>query len=428
MRYLIINNRLKKYLSILLSVIIFSGCDVQVIAKAPSLYAKAAVLMDGATGRVLYGRDEDMVMPMASTTKIMTLIIALETTDLQEIVTASKYASSMPKVHLGMREGKQYYLKDLLYSLMLESHNDSAVAIAEHIGQKSCPEDPLAGFLILMNQKALEIGCKDTFFLTPNGLDATVTLKDENQTEKMHSTTAKELALIMRYCLTLSPKKEEFVKITQCRNYSFNEVKINTEGNPYYTGNNYSCVNHNALLSMMEGVVSGKTGYTGKAGYCYIGAVERNGNLYIVALLACGWPNHKTYKWADMKAMISYALDTFSYKDFQEPDVNVIPKEITVRNACADSLKKEVYIPLALKKNEALPYSGMLLSDDETVEIKIEYEKYFEAPVTYNQKVGTLIYELDGTAYCSYDIVTEGTANKINFYWCLKKIMNLFSI
>lgn len=98
-------------------------------------------------------------MPMASTTKIMTAIIALENGNPDDVVTVSKKAASMPKVHLGMREGEQYYLKDLMKSLMLESHNDSAVAIAEHIGQS------VEGFAQMMNQKARDLGCSQTFLL-----------------------------------------------------------------------------------------------------------------------------------------------------------------------------------------------------------------------------------------------------------------------
>ena len=153
------------------------------------LHARYAVLLDGDSGRVLLEKDGDVKRPMASTTKIMTCILALEhMKSEQEIVTASAEAASQPKVRLGVREGQQFYLRDLLYSLMLESHNDSAVMIAEHIGGS------VRGFASLMNKKAAEIGCEDTYYITPNGLDAS----DEQGT---HSTTARELALVMRYCL-----------------------------------------------------------------------------------------------------------------------------------------------------------------------------------------------------------------------------------
>ena len=121
------------------------------------LYARSAVLMDADSGRILYEKDGHKKMPMASTTKIMTCILTLESGKTEEIVEISSYAASMPKVHLGMRAGEHYRMKDLLYSLMLESHDDSAVAIAEHVGGS------VEGFAEMMNQKAAELGCKDTF-------------------------------------------------------------------------------------------------------------------------------------------------------------------------------------------------------------------------------------------------------------------------
>lgn len=283
-----------------------------------SLYALGAVLMDGYTGRVLYGKNASQVMPMASTTKIMTCIVALECGDPDDLVEVSAYAASMPDVQLGINQGERYRLGDLLYSLMLESHNDSAVAIAEHIAasqlgdDKSAPERTVeeskalvSSFAALMNQKANEIGCENTFFITPNGLDASVVLEDEagNQKEQVHSTTAKELALIMRYCLSQSEKSQDFVELTQTR-----DVAITDE-----TGSrSFSCTNHNRYLDMKEGAVSGKTGFTSKAGYCYVGAVNQNGVYLIVALLACGWPPSKSLKWQDMNTLVNYGLENYS--------------------------------------------------------------------------------------------------------------------
>ena len=153
-----------------------------------TLYARSAVLMDADNGRVLYEKNGYEHMPNASTTKIMTCILALEQGNLEDEVEVSSYAASMPQVHLGMNTEDRFRLKDLLYSLMLESHNDSAVAIAEHIG------GTVEGFARKMNQKAKELGCKDTYFITPNGLDG----QDENG---IHGTTAEDLAKIMSYCI-----------------------------------------------------------------------------------------------------------------------------------------------------------------------------------------------------------------------------------
>ena len=177
------------------------------------LYAQSAVLMDADSGRVLYGKNPEAKLPMASTTKIMTCILALEYGDTEQIVEASSYAAGMPKVKLYVKEGEKYRLGDLLYSLMLESHNDSAVVVAEAVGGS------VEKFAAMMNQKARDIGCYDTYFITPNGLDAKV-----NENGKVHSTTAADLAKIMAYCVMDSPKKEEFLEITRTQGYDFSNA------------------------------------------------------------------------------------------------------------------------------------------------------------------------------------------------------------
>ena len=210
-----------------------------------NLYAQSAVLMDADSGRVLFGKEEEAIRPMASTTKIMTCIIALEHMTDNEIVTASAYAASQPKVHLGVREGQQFYLRDILFSLMLESHNDSAVMVAEEIAGS------VEAFVKMMNEKAEELGLTKTHFVTPNGLDG----EDEGG---VHATTAIELAEIMKYCIMDSPEKEMFLDITGTKEYHFRDLKGTSS---------YTCTNHNAFLTMMDGAISGKTGFTADAGY-----------------------------------------------------------------------------------------------------------------------------------------------------------------
>ena len=197
------------------------------------LYAQSAVLMDADTGRILFSKSGQEERPMASTTKIMTCILALECGGLDDEVTVSSVAASQPAVKLGMREGQRFFLRDLLLSLMLESYNDSAAAIAEHIGGS------MEGFAEMMNRKAEEIGCTHTYFITPNGLDAA----DE---KGIHHTTAEELAQIMRYCIMQSDQREMFLEITRTAAHTFSDC----DGN-----NTYSCTNHNAFLNMMEGAL-----------------------------------------------------------------------------------------------------------------------------------------------------------------------------
>ena len=188
------------------------------IKELSQLYSLSAVLMDADTGRVLFDKDGYTVRANASTTKIMTCILAIESGKLDELVTVSKYAASMPDVQLNIKEGEKYLLRDLLYSLMLESHNDVAVAIAEHIA------GDVKSFAILMNDKAKKLGCENTYFITPNGLDAS---EETPEGMKIHGTTAADLARIMAYCI----KNEEFLKITRTASYTFFLASISTNSN-----------------------------------------------------------------------------------------------------------------------------------------------------------------------------------------------------
>ena len=239
------------------------------------LHSLSACLLDGESGRVLYEKDGYTMRANASTTKIMTCILAIEYGNMDDLIDVSKYAAGMPDVQLNIKTGEKYRLGDLLYSLMLESHNDTAVAIAEHIS------GDVKSFAKLMNEKARELGCYDTYFITPNGLDAT---ENVNGKEMFHGTTAADLTRIMAYCI----KNPEFLKITQTGSYTFSNKITDDKGNVTNGARTFTVNNKNAFLTMMEGAVSGKTGFTGKAGYCYVGALKRDDRVFVVALLGCG--------------------------------------------------------------------------------------------------------------------------------------------
>ena len=367
------------------------------------LYAQAAVLMDADSGRVLYGKNEKTVLPMASTTKIMTCILALEYGNPEEIVEASSYAASMPKVKLYVKQGEKYRLKDLLYSLMLESHNDSAVVIAEAVGGS------VENFAAMMNQKARDIGCYDSCFITPNGLDATV-----NETGKTHATTAVDLARIMAYCVTDSPKKEEFLEITRTLNYDFTDA----DGS-----RSFHCNNHNAFLGMMEEALSGKTGFTNNAGYCYVGAIESEGRIFTVALLACGWPNNRSYKWSDMKKLAAYGMERYRYQDIYEEKTFA---DIPVRGGIAGETGtpwEEASVSVVMENEEKS--LGYLLCEDDRVEVKTRLETVLSAPVAAGAKVGEVSYYLNGELIKCYDLLTEEAVEKQSFLWILNYILKL---
>ena len=368
------------------------------------LYAQAAVLMDADSGRVLYGKNPKEVLPMASTTKIMTCILALEYGSLEDEVEVSAYAASMPKVKLYVRQGEKYRLRDLLYSLMLESHNDSAVVIAEAVGGS------VEGFAVMMNQKARDIGCYDTYFITPNGLDAVV-----NDSGKIHSTTAADLAKIMAYCVTDSPAREEFLEITRTISYDF----TNAEGS-----RNFHCNNHNAFLGMMQEALSGKTGFTNNAGYCYVGAVTSEGRTFTVALLACGWPNNRSYKWSEMKKLAAYGMEHYQYRDlYENKEFQAIPVINGITGEQGTPYEK-VSVPVVLEDHEeTLPY---LLGEEDRVEVKTQVAKTLTAPIEDHTEVGEVSYYLNGQLIKRYAVYTKGAVEERSFGWICRYIWRIF--
>ena len=387
----------KTVAAVIIICVLVMNVRMEVFAAPEELYAQSAVLMDADSGRVLFEKNGMEQRPMASTTKILTCILVLEKAGLGETAEVSRNAASQPKVHLGVRAGEKYYVQDLLYSLMLESHNDAAVILAEHVGGS------LEGFAALMNEKAKEIGCADSHFITPNGLD-------EEDEEGAHSTTAADLAKIMRYCITLSPKKAEFLEITRTSSRAFSDV----EGK-----RSFSCVNHNAFLGMMDGALSGKTGFTGKAGYCYVGALTRDGKTFIVALLACGWPNNKTYKWKDTRKLMEYGLKNYEYRNVWE-DIQV--ERIPVENGIPESgeLWDTAYTEAEIEGKEEV---RLLLRKDEKVSVEVEKAEQLAAPIEAGQQVGTVRYYLGDGLIREFPIKIRNSVREIDISWCAEKIL-----
>lgn len=375
-------------------------------ADDENLYALSAVLMDGENGRVLYGKEAYKGRPNASTTKVMTCILALELAKGDDYVQVSENAASQPQTRLGMREGQQFYLEDLLYSLMLKSHNDSAVAIAEHIGGS------VEGFAEKMNEKAKALGCKDTHFVTPNGLDG----EDEGG---IHHTTARDLALIMAYAI----KNATFVHITQTRDYTFTDIS----GKKHY-----SVHNTNAFLDMETGVISGKTGFTGNAGYCYVCAVRQDERLFIVALLGCGWPGNKNYKWSDTKKLLSYGRENYQY--VMLPELPQLP-EIPVTEAAPGKEDpypqksdrsgyppKQVMLKIHAVLSEKDREKRYLLKKTETITWETELPDKLPAPIQKNQKISTLHAKLNGKELLSCLVTADDKIDRITYKWYVDKV------
>ena len=384
-------------------------------AQIPRVHALSAVLMDGDTGRVLYGKEQDQVRAMASTTKIMTAILILENCDLEEEVTISKEAAGNPKVKLYLRAGETYTVNQLLHSMLLESHNDSAYAVAEHLGEKLRQSggdweglSAMQCFLRYMNGKAMEIGCKNTNFLTPNGLD--ILPGQEEQTVAVpHQTTAVDLATMMRYCLYLSPKKDVFQSIACTRQYSF------CQNNRQFT-----LSNKNALLSMYEGVLAGKTGFTTKAGYCYVCGVNSNGKSFIISLLGSGWPNHKNYKWEDVRKLLRYGDENYELHSLSSW---VGTKEEETRLPVFDG--EGDFVSVHTKGMEAAKET-FLLHKDEKVKRVVDLPKKVTAPITEGQKVGEIRYMVGDTLLCTESLVAGDSIKKKSWLWYLGRVLRGF--
>lgn len=415
------NVKCKKIVSIIMAFLYFAlivnetiyakSGDAFLPLKSNELYALSACLMDADSGRVLYDKNADEVRAMASTTKIMTLIVALEYANENDIVTVSPYAASMPDVQLNIRAGEQYRLGDLYYAMMLESFNDVAVTIAEYIGEcyalnqddRTANTDIKARsyddskkyvhtFAKLMNEKAKELGCENTYFITPNGFDA----EDENG---KHSTTAKELAVIASYAI----KNERFNDIIGTRQYSFCEVNGTR---------NCSAYNKDAFLNQMNGAFGIKTGFTGNAGYCFVGALKSDGRTFISVVLGSGWPSNRTYKWKDMRKLMEYGINNF----FPRTVFSTIEdyKDVRVKDGMEESTSTCIKGDLSL-----------ILCDADDVRVVYELEDYIDAPVRVGDVVGKAIIYVNGQRMGSFPITAAAAVERANYMWYLKRLLNV---
>ena len=346
-----------------------------------NLFAKAAVLIDGKTGRTLYGKNENDILAMASTTKIMTCLVALENSNPDDKVIISDYAASMPDVQLNAVAGETFYMKDLLYSLMLESHNDVAVAIAEHIGESE------VGFAKMMNKRAEEIGCVNTNFVTANGLD------DPN-----HYTTAEELGKITFEAL----KNETFIDIINTKEYRFSNI----EGTKHYY-----VYNKNKFLDMMPGAYGVKTGYTNQAGYCFVGALNDHEKNFISVVLGSGWPPNQNDKWSDTKSLINYGLQHYTLQSIGTN--NLIPGTISITHGVED----EVSLKVDCKKED------FLIKESDEISMRIIKELKKRAPVSQNEIAGWVYYMINNYPVCKYPIYTEKAIKEKTYGYCLRKTL-----
>ena len=229
--------------------------------------ARSAILVESETGRVLYAQNADEALPMASTTKVMTALLALENAALSDRVTAGRNAFGVPGTSIYLTEGETLTMEQMLYGLMLSSGNDAAVAIAEHV------DGSVDAFCAHMTRRARELGCENTVFLTPHGLP-----------KNGHYTTARDLVTIARAAMA---------------HETFRRIVSTTKANIPWAGRDFDRVltNKNKLLSTYPGATGVKTGYTAAAGRCLVFSAERDGLSLLGAVLNC--PD-----WFDVSAAI----------------------------------------------------------------------------------------------------------------------------
>ena len=343
--------RMKRRITLLL--LLFLWFAAPVFAAEPEVAAQGAALIDAKTGRLLWEKNGEAPLAMASTTKIMTAILVLECADLEDIVTVSKNAAHQPEVHMDLKEGEQWKVGDLLSAMMLRSYNDAAVALAEHVSGS------VEAFCAQMTAKAAEIGAKDTVFGSPNGLDSQLSMEQ-------HHSTAYDMALIAAYAL----ENAEFSRVIAQPEISVTEI-----------GGTHQCnvTNADRFLREYQGALGVKTGYTNKAGHCFVGAAERDGVRFVTAVLGSGWGNTgKEKKWTDTKALMDYGFATYqpyeavqSGTDFGEVQVIDSPVE-TMQTVLADSYE-------ALFSQE----------EQESLRLEAVLPEEVEAPVCTGDVLGT---------------------------------------
>jgi serine-type D-Ala-D-Ala carboxypeptidase (penicillin-binding protein 5/6) len=254
---------------------------------APSVSAQRAILMDGETGRILYEKDAHSKSRIASITKIMTAVLAIESGKMHEKVTVSSNASGTEGSSLYLKAGEKIKLEDLVYGLMLRSGNDSAVAIAEAVGGS------LEGFAHLMNQKAAEIGMKNSHFSNPHGLDD----------HEDHYSTAYDMALLTKYAM----KNDLYRKISG--------TKVHTAPNPEEKWERKWKNKNRLVTELYKHSTGGKTGYTKLAKRTLVSTASKDGeNLIAVTLNA---PDD----WNDHIGMFEYGFEQFDYKTVLEDGI-----------------------------------------------------------------------------------------------------------
>ena len=340
--------------------------------ETPNINSRKAVVIDRNSKEILYGKKENEKVKMASTTKIMTALVVIQNTNLNNTVEVSKKAAETGGSRLKIKKGDKISVKDLLYGLMLRSGNDAAVALAEYVGGS------VERFANLMNEKSKELQLNNTHFVTPHGLD-----DDE------HYTTAFELALITDYAL----ENEIFAKI----------VKTKT-ANITVNGKTRTINNTNELLGNLNGVYGVKTGFTNGAGRCLVTAIKRENMDIICVVLGADAKKNRTKDSIKLIENVFEKYEVISLNNKICQEFNNWYKLIGQRINIEKGDKNELV--LRLSSNEELNYPILKNAENE-IEVKITANTNQKAPLEKGKEIGKLQVNHKGKLIKEISIINE---------------------
>lgn len=373
-------NNIKFYMALLiLSALIFSLLTISVFGSKKessiSTSARSATLYMPEAREFIYSKNSDDILPMASTTKIMTAIVAIEKTKLSDIVTIDESAVGTEGSSAYLKYGDVLTMEELLYALLLQSANDAAVAIAYYVG------GDLQGFTEMMNDKAESIGLEHTHFTNPHGLH------DDD-----HYTTARDLAILTAKAL----ENETFRNIVSTYKKTFSsEDRIRTY------------VNHNKLLNTYDGCIGVKTGFTKKSGRCLVSAAKRDGLEFISVTLDA--PDD----WNDHKEMLNFGFSSYEKIALSERFDHIYSIPVI------GGEKNNTTVLNFEEANIILPRA------DYNIDEQVKLIRYCFAPIKRGDILGEVIYSIDGQKIASVSLVASEDINKCNNN-IFDKILSIF--
>jgi len=339
-----------------------------VIGATPKISAESAILMDAKTGQVLFEKNSRTCRAPASTTKVLTAIIAIESNHLEDEVTISMRAASTAGSSMHLSPGQRISLRELVTGLLLRSGNDAAVAISEHLAGS------VENFVSIMNHKAALLGALDSHFANPHGLSA-----------NLHYTTAFDLALITQYALT----NPIFATIVNTPETNINWLDLRGKEHEQYLRNT------NKLLSLFEEVDGVKTGTTNQAGPCLISSATR-GNQQLIAVVL-----HDHSRWNDAIQLLNFGFDNYKLYNYANKDdiIARIPIENGL-NSMADALVQS-QASLVVKT-----------ADYNYITVTIDMPETIKAPVYQGQKIGEIVFSVRELPVKTVDIVAGQTIDE----------------